>query len=237
MAKCAPAAIRISAAMRGNRGSTSSAWLELHDCPYARAMGSAVEHALIITVVIIMLLWMSTVAALAFVTVRGVRRLSRAGRAWMHRLVSSGSGSRDIGALRASASATVGSPGWWVAQHDRHRMWRAVSAAEHAVGVTKRAGAPVGNLPTLAAELATAARGVDAVLRASARSRSLMSGARNERARIEAAAADLHRAALESLKVVAEGATDHVVSAARVEVHAMAAGLRAARDASRHPAR
>jgi hypothetical protein len=210
----------------------------LQDRPYARAMGSAVEHALIITVVIIMLLWMSTVAAVAFVMVRGVRRLSRAGRAWMHRLVvSSGSGSRDIGALRASASATLGSPGWWVAQRDRHRMWRDVSAAEHAVGVAKRAGAPVGDLPTLASELATAARGVDAVLRASARSRSMMSEARNERARIEAAAADLHRATLESLRMMAEGATDHVVSAARVEVHALAAGLRAARDASGHPAR
>jgi hypothetical protein len=201
-------------------------------------MGSAVEHALIITVVIIVLLWMSTVAALAFVTVRGVRRLSRAGRAWMHLLVvSNGSGSRDIGALRASASATVGSPGWWVAQRDRHRMWRAVSATEHAVGVAKRAGAPVGDLPTLARELAPAARGVDAVLRASARSPSMMSEARNERARIEAAAADLHRVTLESLRMVAEGATDHVESAARVEVHAVAAGLRAARDASGHPAR
>jgi hypothetical protein len=201
-------------------------------------MGSAVEQALIITVVLVMLLWMSTVAALAFVTVRGVRRLSGAGRAWMRRLdVPSGSASRDIGALRASASATVGSPCWWVAQRDRHRMWRAVTAADHAVGVAKRAGAPVGDLPTLARELATAARGVDAVLCASARSRSMMSEARTEGARIEAAAADLHGAALESLRMVAEGATDHVVSAARVEVHAMAAGLRAARDASGQPGR
>ena len=201
-------------------------------------MGSTVEHALIITVVIVMLLWMSTVAALAFVAVRGVRRLSRVGRAWMLRsVVSSGSGTRDIGALYASASATVGSFGWWVAQRDRHRMWRAVSAADHAVGIAKRAGVPVGDLPTLARELVTAARGVDAVLRVSARSDSMMSEARNQRARIEAAAADLHRATLESLRMVAEGATDHVVSAARVEGHALAAGLRAAQDASGHPGR
>jgi hypothetical protein len=220
------------------RRSTSSARLELQGRPYARAMGSAVEHALTITVVIVMLLWMSTFAAVAFVTVRGVRRLSGAGRAWMRRLVvSSASGSRDIGALRATASATVGSPGWWVAQRDRHRMWRAVSAADHAVGVAKRAGAPVGELPTIARELATAARGVDAVLRASARSHSLMSEARNQGARIEAAAADVHRATLESLSMLATGATDHVISAARVEVHALAAGLHAARDASGHPGR
>jgi hypothetical protein len=201
-------------------------------------MESAVVHALAITVVVILLLWVSTVAALVFITVRGVRRLIRAGRARMRRLgLSGGSGSRGIGLIGPSASATVGSAGWWVTQRDRHRMWRAVSAAEHAIGVAKRAGAPVGELPTLAGELVTAARSVDAVLRASARSHRTRTLARQEGAAIEATAAGLYRAALESLRMVAEGASNHVVSAARVEVEALAAGLRAAREASGYPAR
>jgi hypothetical protein len=195
------------------------------------AMGSAVESGIVIAVVILVL-WLATVAAVAVVTVRGVRRASRVARAWLHRGAAAGSGRPGIEALRATASATVGSPRWWLVQHDRHRMWRAVSAAQHAVEVARRSGAPVGDLPALTRELGQAAAGVDAVLRASARSATPPKEARTARAGIEETAAGLHRAAMESLTTVAESATDRVASATRVEVDALAAGLRAARAAA-----
>lgn len=203
-------------------------------------MASAVGQALIFVAVVIVLLWMSFLAFLAVVAMRGVRRLARVGRTWTGgQETSVGTRGQGAGSVRASAcaSATIGSAGWWIAQRDRHRMWRAVSSAGHAVGVAQRAGAPVGDLPSLARELERAARHVDAVLRASARSGSMRREVRYERVRIEAAAADLHRAALESLATVADVATEDVVTATRIERDALSAGLGVVRKASGHPSR
>src|SRR5436190_12110865 len=193
-------------------------------------MGSALEIAFLIVVVG----WLAMLAAVVFVTVRAVRRVFRAGRQWVHRAGMSGGVRRpEPGAVRAVAAATVASPGWWVAQRDRQRMWRSVSSAEHAVRVAQRSGAPVGDMPSLTRQLRSAASGVDAVLRASARDRSLRNETSAQLTHIEAAAADLQSAALHSLRMVAGPETDDVVSAARIEVEALAAGLRAARAMTR----
>jgi hypothetical protein len=107
-------------------------------------------------------------------------------------------------------------------------MWREVTAAEHAVRVAQDAGAPVGDLPALTSQLTAAARRVDAVLRASGQTHAVRRDVVAERERIEAAAADVHRAAVDSLKAVVDVETDPLVSAIRLEVAALSAGVRSA---------
>jgi hypothetical protein len=188
-----------------------------------------VEDVLIAAGVISLLLVLATASA-AVLVVRRVRRRLHAARA---RLLASRASQLDLrGVLRVSTSAavaSVGSPGWWVVQNHRHRMWRAVSSAEHAVGVASRADAAVGDLPVLARRLSDAAAGVDAVLRASDRGGPGCEQDRVECDRIVAAASDLRAAALSSLRSSSHADTDTIVSAVQIEVAALAAGVRAAR--------
>ncbi len=107
-------------------------------------------------------------------------------------------------------------------------MWRAVTSAEHSLGLARRSEVAVGDLPALTAQLRQAADGVDAVLRASARSGSIREEDRADCDRITAAAADIHAATLDSLRSAAHSDTDPVVSAVHIEVAALAAGIRAA---------
>src|SRR3954454_14153851 len=53
------------------------------------------------------------------------------------------------GAFAAVASSPVADRHWWTTQHERHRMWRAVSGAERAVRAPQTAGAPTGDLRTV----------------------------------------------------------------------------------------
>ena len=129
-------------------------------------------------------------------------------------------------------ASTVGSRGWWLVQHQRQRMWRAVWSAEHAVSAAQKSGAPLGDLPTVARQLAKAARAVDALLGASAGDPTSRGLARAELVRVETAASDLQRAAVDSLRMVAGDDTDDVVSTAHLEVTALAAGLQALRRAT-----
>ena len=188
-----------------------------------------VEDVLITAGVISLLLMLATAAA-AVLVVRRVRRRYRAARA---RILASRASRLDFqGLLRASSAATVatiGSPGWWLAQDRRHRMWRAVTSAEHAVGVARRADVAVGDLPGLVRRLRGAADGVDAVLRAGARRGSLLEQDRVDCDRIVAAASDLRAAALSSLRSSSHADTDTIASAVQIEVAALAAGVRAAR--------
>src|SRR5436309_14636672 len=48
------------------------------------------------------------------------------------------------GAFAAVASSPVTDRHWWTTQHERHRMWRAVSAAERAVRAARSADVPTG---------------------------------------------------------------------------------------------
>ena len=166
---------------------------------------------------------------LAAVVVRGVRRRYRAARARLRSLTvpqpGSGGGLRAPGAL---AAATIGSPGWWAAQNCRHRMWKAVSSAEHAVAVARAADVALGDLPALTTRLSSSARGVDSLLRAGGRVGSLSHQDRVECERIEAAASEIHAAAMASLRAASHADTAPVLSAVRIEVAALAAGVRAA---------
>lgn len=189
---------------------------------------TVVEQALIATGVLSVLALMA-IGTVAAVAVRGVRRRYRS----VHERLRVIRGSRRSrhGSIRTPISvavATIGSPRWWAVQNRRHQMWRAVSSAEHAVGVARRSDVALGELPVLTGQLRAAALGVDSVLRASARLGSLREEDRTDCDRIETAAADIHAAALSSLRSVSHTDTDPIVSAVHIEVAALAAGVRAA---------
>lgn len=190
-----------------------------------------VEQVLITTGVVGALVVLAAGVVVAVAVRRRVRRGYRSAHERLRAIRVSTMGRR--GSLRQPGSvalATIGSPGWWAVQNRRHRMWRAVSSAEHAVGVARRSDVAVGDLPVLASQLRAAARGVDSVLRASARLGSLCEEDRNDCNRVEAAAASIHEAALSSLRSASHSDTGPVVSAVQIEVAALAAGVRAALD-------
>ena len=179
---------------------------------------SAMEQALIAVMVVSGLA--GTAACVAVVlAVRAVRRGYRAARA-------------RVRSLRApQAPVTVGamsSPAWWTAQNRRHRLWRAVSSAEHAVALARRSDVPIGDLPTLTTQLRSAALGVDAVLRANAHGGTLGAEDRAACEQVVAAATDIHQAALSSLRTTSHADTEPLLSAVQIEVAALAAGVRAA---------
>ena len=187
-----------------------------------------VEQALLVVGVLSVLILMA-IATVTIVAVRGVRRRYRLAHERLR--VIRGSRRPRRGSIRASSSfavATIGSPGWWAVQNRRHRMWRAVSSAQHAVGVARRSDVAVGELPVLTDQLRAAAQAVDSVLRASARLGSLCEEDRTDCDRIETAAAEIHAAALSSLRSVSHADTDPILSAVHIEVAALAAGVRAA---------
>jgi hypothetical protein len=177
---------------------------------------------------VMVLLFVIVTAAVAAVLVRAGRRRYRSLQA---RLRAARAVRPEVdGLVRKPGSvalATVASPRWWAIQNRRHQLWQAVSSAEHAVGVARRADAAVGDLPALVARLHTAATQVDAVLRASARAGTMGTEDRLDCDRIIAAAADLRSAALASLRSGSHADTDTVVSAVQIEVAALAAGVRA----------
>jgi hypothetical protein len=177
-----------------------------------------------------------TVAAALTMTVFALRAARRRYRVLRSRVRVRGlgtAGRTDLPAVRAAAAATVASTAWWATQRDRHEMWRAVSSAQHAVQVAQRSGAPVGDLPALCGQLAHAATRVDAVLRASEGDRPWRRDA--GAAKVQQAAADVQRAAVESLAMIAAVDAEPVYSAVRLEVAALAAGVRAAWLATRSP--
>ena len=208
------------------RSAGTSPWLT-----YAQLM----EQVLITTVLTMLVMVSVTVAAIAIV----VRRIRRGYRSWRARICRpaalTGSGDSNVAALPSLAASTLGSPSWWALQRDRQRMWRAVTSAQRAVGAAGRAGAPVGDLPAVTRQLVSAARTVDAALRASAGARGPVSQVATERRRIESAAQAIQVAALESLETLAGVDVGTLVSTVHHEVVAVAAGVRAARIAARLP--
>jgi Tfp pilus assembly protein FimT len=184
-----------------------------------------VEQALIVMGVMGVLAVIAT-GAVAALAVRGLRRRYRTVQQRIR--VAHASAVRLRRSRSAPMSAVVaaaGSPGWWVVQNRRHRMWRAVSSAEHAVGVARRSDVAVGDLPALTDQLREAAHRADSVLRASVGRGSL---GKEDRANCELIAADIQRAALSSLRIASQAETDPFVSAVQIEVAALAAGIRAA---------
>ena len=195
----------------------------------ARKQGSTVVEQVLITVGVVGTLAVITMGVVATMVVRSVRRRYRSARERLRGFRASPlNRPGSTGVPGSLVISDLGSPGWWTAQNRRHRMWRAVSSAEHSIALARRSEVAVGDLPTLTAQLTAAAGGVDAVLRASARSGSLREEDRAACDRITAAAADIHTAALSSLRSASRADTDPVVSAVQIEVAALAAGLRAA---------
>lgn len=194
------------------------------------------EHALVLIGATGVLLAGSFLVLAAAATVHRGRRRHHAARA-RFRSVFAGRDTWSAASVRAVAIGTVGSPRWWLVQRRRHQLWRAVTAAEHAVGVAQRTGAPVGELPLLARQLRTATRGVDAQLRACARTGELTQYVRADASRIEAAAAELSRTATRAVNATTGTDTDTLASAIRLESSAVAAGIRAASSAAHLPVR
>ena len=128
-------------------------------------------------------------------------------------------------AVRLLAAAPVTNLSWWQTQRDRHRVWRAVGAAERAVATAVRSQAPVGELPLLTRRLRKTAESVDRLLctadNSSRRSRRITA----EMQLLLEMAESIRQAALESLLSVAGPATTSLADAVAVEVSALRHGL------------
>lgn len=189
---------------------------------------------------------LSGVVVLTVAATIAVRRVRRRWRAWRHggvvRLQEAGrvrtepvTGGPVVPAAVLASAANVARPQWWAVQQSRRGMWRAVAAARHSVGVAGRSGAPVGDLPTLVAQLDLAARRADALARAYAGRADGSRSHHREVRRIEEAALQVHEAAVASLRSLAVAESEALLPAVRLEVAALAAGVRAAAG-SRRPA-
>jgi hypothetical protein len=188
-----------------------------------------VVEQLLIAVGVMALVFTVAAGVAAVLVVRRARRRYRWARARIRALRAARANPAGLLPLVGSvASASIGSPGWWLAQNRRHRMWRAVTSAEHALNVARQADVALGDLPALAVRLHEAARGVDAVLRAGGRQGRLGDRDRADCDQVVAAAMDLRSAALSSLRAGSRADLETVVSAVRLEVAAVAAGARAA---------
>jgi len=205
---------------------------------------TGVEHLLADAAVVVMVGALLAFVAVAVVTTRVVRAVRRRWHALYRPARVPLTGFRagkdvpatmllSLGRATVTAAAPLASPQWWAAQGARRRMWRAVSAATHAVAVADRAGAPTGDLPRLARQLNAAARSVDALARADARRTADVGAAAVDVHRIEEAATELHRAAVDALEAVAAAEVEPLLSAVRLEVTALAAGVSSARGLRR----
>ncbi|HEX2858075.1 MAG TPA: hypothetical protein VHO26_11485 [Propionibacteriaceae bacterium] len=206
----------------------------------------ATGHVLVDVMAIFGLALLSGVVVVTVAATIAVRRVHRRWRSWRRRgvarLQEAGwvrtepvTGGPVVTAAVLASAAHLARPQWWAVQQSRRGMWRAVAAARHSVGVAGRAGAPVGDLPTLVAQLELAARSADALARADAGRADGSRSHHREVRQVEEAALQVHEAAVASLHSVAVAESDVLLPAVRLEVAALAAGVRAA-TASRRPA-
>lgn len=167
-------------------------------------------------------------AVSAWMTVRNVRRRMRRWRAvlsWRRLPALPRQAAPALAARVAAVPAT--DPRWWLRQHQRQRMWRAVASTERAVRAARAADAPLGDLAFLTRQLHRTARSVDAMLRAGADNE-----ARVHLAEVLDAAYDIRAAAVEAMLTVAQPQATGLADAVRTEVAAVRYGLTAA-DSSR----
>lgn len=128
---------------------------------------------------------------------------------------------------------------WIAAARARHELWRAVSAADHAVTAAQQAGAPIGELDTLCRQLRHAAADADRALSVARRA----PVAAGELDPVSSQARDLvktagliHDAAASALASVYQPAAARLADDARREAVALAAGITiAARAAAGGP--
>jgi hypothetical protein len=182
-------------------------------------------QALVETAAVVFLAGTTAAGAATWLAVRAARRRFRR---WRHLRATVPWVARGAaGAFAAVASAPVADPQWWATQHERHRMWRAVSGAERAVRAARSAQAPTGDLAGLVRRLRLTARTVDASLRAGGRGGDPIVS-RRQAADIVDAAREIHRVASEALAAVARPETAGLAAAVEIEVAALRHGLAAA---------
>ena len=229
-------------------GTTASRQVATNRCERRRS--GMLEQVFVIMALAVLALALTTVAVMAVITVRGVRRPHEppARRAavsaprWCPLVASAHGGRHHRDRCRRASAA---SPPTRAPRSARPAGGSFSATAATSGGRWRRPGTrsgwrsartcAVGDLPLLTAQLDTAARGVDSVYRASSRVRSLRPEARLEARRIEGAAQEIHRAALDSLRANVTADTEPILSAVRIEVAALAAGVRASHRASRLP--
>src|SRR3954454_19817677 len=174
------------------------------------------------TAAVVFLVGTVAVVTAAWMAVRAARRRLRR---WRHlRAAVPGVARGAAGAFAVVASAPLADRHWWTTQHERHRMWRAVSGAERAVRAARSADAPTGDLRTVVRQLRTAARSVDAAPRTGTPA----GPARQQAAEIVAAAREIHQAAADALITVARPEASGLAAAVELEVAALRHGLAAA---------
>jgi len=127
---------------------------------------------------------------------------------------------------------------WVAATLARRRLWRAVSAAEHAVAQARKAGAPTGDLNCLCHRLRQAAGDTDRSLAIA--SRAGPPGAPPDRVSSQAAdlvatAGQIQGAAAHSAASVSQPKVVSLADDVRQEVVALSAGLASAARSSRAP--
>jgi hypothetical protein len=130
---------------------------------------------------------------------------------------------------------------WLAVTRQRRTLWRAVSAAEHAIATAQQAGAPTGDLGTMGRRLRRAAQDADRCLSVAygAASCGREAGqARSDMDDLLTAAGLIQDAAASAVASLSQPAARHLADDARREAEALAAGLTsAARAAGPIPAR
>lgn len=127
---------------------------------------------------------------------------------------------------------------WVAATLARRRLWRAVAAAEHAVGQARKTGAPTGDLNSLCHRLRRVASDTDRSLAIA--SRTMPPGAppahvSSQAADLVATAGQIQDAAAHSAASVSQPKVVSLADDVRQEVVALSAGLASAARSSRAP--
>ncbi len=121
----------------------------------------------------------------------------------------------------------------WTTVAPRRRLWRAVRAAEDAVGHATAVGAPVGDLPSLSRRLRTAAAGVDRALCAAGASggalRPLPADVARELADVIEAAHGIHANAVAAITETTRPSTHALVADVLNETQALEAAFTTSR--------
>ena len=175
-----------------------------------------------------------TAAAAWWLQRRIRRRLERIGLAAAGR-----AGGISAGAARAGWrwlwSRPLPDRRWIAASRARRSLWRAVSAADHAVAAARKAGAPTGDLPALCRRLRQAAADADRSLAIAARA--APAGQPREPAPAEVtdlvrAAGLIQDAAASAVASLSRPAARSLADDARREADALSAGIASASRAA-----
>lgn len=165
---------------------------------------------------------------------RRVRRLRQAGRVMAARAAMAAGSIARSRRLR-TWSVPLPDRRWLGATRERRRLWRAVGAAEHAVAVARRAGAPTGDLDGLSRRLRQAAGDADDCLSVSRLPAEPGAGhgegAMTEVSDLVAAAGLIQDAAASAIALTTRAASAGLAGDARREAVALAAGIAAAAGA------